>query len=210
MSRRVCLGAFAGAHGVKGDALVKTFTGKTENIAAYGPVETEEGSQRFTLAFLRETKPGLAVVRAPEIKTREAAMALKGVRLFVDRAQLPPPEDDDYYFDDLVGLAAEDEIGAPAGRVSAVYDFGAGDLLELAEIPDVKGVRLISFTKTAVPVVDIKAGRIVVARAALSEVDGSESGEPRTSETPALSDDTGEVVSVDADVALDAMRQEDA
>ena len=166
---RVCLGAFAGAHGVRGEAKIKTFTADARNIAAYGPVESEDGRRRFTLTFVREVKPGLVIVRAPEIESREDAMALAGVKLFIDREKLPPPDEDEYYMEDLVGLKAVTETGAPAGIVAAVLNFGAGELLELREIPGHKGAHLVPFTKEAAPDVDLKGGTVTVNEAFLPE-----------------------------------------
>ena len=196
---RVCLGAFAGAHGVKGEALIKVFTETPENIASYGPVETEDGGRKFTLSFLRETKPGLALVRAPEIKSREDAQSLKGVRLYIDRAALPETEEDEFYLDDLVGLNAVDETDAPIGRIAAVHNFGAGDLIELTDIPGRKGAVMVPFTKDAVPEIDIDAHRLVIARSAIDDESG-----------PTISDETGEIVSDDINVDIAAMREEDA
>ncbi len=170
-AKRVCLGAFAGAHGVKGEVKVKTFTETPENIAAYGTVETEDGARRFTLTVVRIIGPDIALVRAPEIKSREDAESLKGARLYIDRRELPAPEEDEFYLDDLVGLKAVDETGAPLGAVSAVYNFGAGDVVELKAIPGMQGVRLIAFTKADFPEVDIAAGTITIRRGALDEED---------------------------------------
>ncbi|MHA7871831.1 MAG: ribosome maturation factor RimM [Hyphococcus sp.] len=182
---RVCLGVFIGAHGVKGAAQVKTFTEAPENIAAYGPVQTEDGARLFSLTVLRVPKPGIAIVTAPEIKSREDAQALKGARLYVDRTMLPAPAPDSFYIDDLVGLDVTDETGAPAGRIKAVYNFGAGDLLEIENIPGAKGVRLIPFTRDAVPRLDIDARRIVIAAGALAEEDAApETGPADSHEGP--------------------------
>lgn len=197
--RRICLGAFAGAHGVKGDAKIKTFTQTPEGIAAYGPVETGDGKRRFTLKIVKVLKDDLVIARAPEIASREEAQALKGVRLYVERSALPAPDEDEFYLDDLVGLKAFDEAGAASGAVKAVYNFGAGDMLELKDIPGVNGVRLVPFTKEAVPAVDLAAGRLTVARAAIE-----------AQNEPVIDDDTGQLVSDDLGVNLDAMREEDA
>lgn len=164
--KRVCLGAFAGAHGVKGDVKIKAFTQKPEAIAAYGPVETECGA-RFTLSVIRVLKDDQVLARAPEIKSREDTIALKGERFYVDRQALPPPDEDEFYLDDLVGLIAFDETGAPMGAVKAVYNFGAGDVIELMDIPGIDGPRLVAFTKESVPGVDLDAGRITVRRDAV-------------------------------------------
>lgn len=175
MSARVCLGAFAGAHGVKGEAKVKTFTETEDGVARYGAVETEDGKRRFTLQFIRVLKPGLALVKAPEIASREEAAALAGVRLYVARAALPPPDPDEFYIDDLVGLAVADDTGRPLGRVVAVHDFGAGAILEFKTPAGAD--RMVPFTKTAVRAVDFAAGRVTIAAEALLEIDaGGEHG----------------------------------
>ncbi|MEZ5916359.1 MAG: ribosome maturation factor RimM [Parvularculaceae bacterium] len=117
-------GAFAGAHGVAGHAKVKTFTEAESSIAAYGVVESEDGARKFTLKFLRTAKPGLAIVAAPEIKSREEAASLAGVRLYVNRAALPDETDtDEFYIEDLIGLKALDENGELVGVVTAVHNF---------------------------------------------------------------------------------------
>ncbi len=186
--KRVCLGAFAGAHGVKGDALVKTFTETPENVVSYGPVETEDGARRFTLTFIREAKPGFAIVRAAEITDREDAEALKGKRFYVGRAALPDLNNDEFYLDDLVGLSVFDEAGAPAGRVAAVHNFGAGDLIELSEIPGANGTRMIPFIREAVPLVDLVEHRLTVSRAAIEDTN-----------TPTTDGETGETVGDDVE-----------
>lgn len=169
--RRICVGAFAGAHGVKGDARIKTFTQSPEGVASYGVVETEDATRTFTLTLIKTIKDGFVLVRAPEIKSREDAEALKGQRLYVSRDTLPEPDEDEFYLDDLVGLDAFDESGTPMGVVKAVYNFGSDDLLELADIPDVKGVRLVPFTKAAVPEIDLAAGTLTVLREAIEQED---------------------------------------
>jgi 16S rRNA processing protein RimM len=173
-NNRVCLGAFAGAHGVKGEAKVKTFTESPENIAAYGAVETEGGARTFTFKVVKVLKDDIVLVRAPEIASREDAESLKGVRLYVERAALPSPEEDEFYLDDLVGLKACDENGAPMGVIKAVFNFGAGDLLELADIPDVKGVRLVSFTRENAPNIDFDQNAITIRRQSIELADNDD------------------------------------
>lgn len=187
---RVCLGAFAGAHGVRGETKVKTFTDAEDGVAAYGAVETEDGARRFSLKFIRVLKPGLALVSAPQIESREDAIALAGVRLYVSRSKLPPAGDDEFYIADLVGLAAFDDKGARLGRVAAVHNFGAGDVIELERVPGRSEPLLFPFTRAAVPAVDIAGRRIVIDSAALAEL---------TAEAGA-----------DKALVREAMRQEDA
>ena len=154
--KRVCLGAFAGAHGVKGEAKIKTFTSQTAAIAEYGPVESEDGKQQFTLRFIRELKPSVALVRSAQISSREMAAALAGTRLYVNRERLEEPQEEgEYFYTDLIGLRVlgpEDEL---LGEVMAVQNYGAGDILEIGNIPGQKGRHLVPFREDAVPLVNM-------------------------------------------------------
>lgn len=156
----VCLGAIAGAFGVRGEVRLKPFTAAPEDIAAYGPVRTENGARRFEIAGLRAIKGGLAA-RLSGVATREEAEALRGTRLYVDRAALPESalEEDEYYHADLIGLIVEDLEGKALGVVIAVQDFGAGDVLEIKP-PRGRSVYL-PFTKEAAPHLDLAAGRVI-------------------------------------------------
>ena len=155
---RLCLGVITGAHGVRGLVRVKSFTEVPEDVAAYGPVSDEQGARSFTLTLTGQSK-GALLARIEGIVDRDRARALKGTRLYVSRDLLPAlDEEQTYYHADLLGLAAEDREGRPLGRVTAVLNFGAGDILEL----DGAAARLVPFTRRAVPVVDLDGGRIVV------------------------------------------------
>lgn len=153
------MGVITGAHGVRGEVRVKSFTGEPAAIAAYGPLEDERGARRFNLA-LCGTVRGMLIARLEGVADRNAAERLKGTQLYLRRAALPPPAEEEYYHADLIGLAVELTNGGTLGRVRAVHDFGAGDSLEV-EKPDGKVV-VVPFTETVVPVVDIAGGRLVV------------------------------------------------
>lgn len=157
---RVCLGVIAGPHGVRGLVKVKSFTEVPEDVAAYGPVTDEEGGKRWTLETVGQAK-GAVLVRLAGVKDRNQAEALRGTRLYVARSALPEvAEDGVFYHADLIGLAAEAPDGRPLGRVKAVDNYGAGDLLEIVD-PEGKSL-LLPFTRAVVPEVDLAAGRLVV------------------------------------------------
>jgi 16S rRNA processing protein RimM len=153
------MGVIIGAHGVKGEVRVKSFTAEPAAIAAYGPLEGEEGGRRFALALRGQVK-GVLIARLEGVQDRSAAERLKGTRLYLPRAALPAPGEDEVYHADLVGLAVELTDGSALGRVRAIHDFGAGHSLEV-EKPG-GGVVLVPFTATVVPVVDLRSGRVVV------------------------------------------------
>lgn len=155
---RVCVGAIVGAFGVRGEVRLKSFCAEPEAIAAYAPLYTEDGARRFDVS-LRGTIPNGLSARLSGVDTREAAEALRGTRLYADRAKLPSLPDDEFYHADLIGLEVLDTGGTSLGRVSAVLNHGAGDLLEIQRrgAPAV----LLPFTRAAVPTVDLTAGRII-------------------------------------------------
>ncbi|MEM9010505.1 MAG: ribosome maturation factor RimM [Pseudomonadota bacterium] len=159
MAERVCIGAIAGAFGVRGEVRLKSFCTLPEDLGAYGPVESEDGARRFEISALHPIKAGLAG-RLSGIATREAAEALKGTRLYVDRDRLPHPADDEFYHADLIGLTVQDPGGAALGRVEAVHDHGAGDLLEV-RVAGVRETVLLPFTREVVPTVDLAARRLI-------------------------------------------------
>lgn len=156
---RVCVGAIAGAFGVQGEVRLKSFCATPEAIADYAPLWSEDGARSFAVTLTRAIPDGWAA-RLSGVTTREAAEALKGQRLYADRARLPALEDGEFYHADLIGMEVFDGGGARLGHVRAVLNHGAGDLLEI-EAPGLKETVLLPFTLAAVPTVDIGAGRII-------------------------------------------------
>ena len=159
-NNRVCIGVIAGAHGVRGQVRIKSYTEDPAGFAAYGPITDEAGNRRFAVTVTGSAK-GVVLARIEGVGDRDAAQALRGTRLYVDRAALPEPDDEEvYYHADLIGLSAEDAEGTFLGRVIAVQNYGAGDLLEI-EGPDRTEI-VVPFTRAVVPLVDLDGGRLVV------------------------------------------------
>lgn len=156
---RVCVGAIAGGFGVKGEVRLKSFCAEPTDIAAYGPLFSEDGARSFTVRLTRPVTGGLGA-RLSGIATKEEADALKGATLWADRDRLPHLPDDEFYHADLIGLPVHDTGGALIGTVRAVLDFGAGDILEV-HVPGRKTTLMLPFTRAVVPTVDLTAGRII-------------------------------------------------
>jgi 16S rRNA processing protein RimM len=157
---RILLGRISGAHGIRGEVLIKTFTERPEDIAAYGPLDDDRG-RPLRIEAVRVTPRGV-VARLAAIADRTAAEALKGASLYVDRERLPAPGEGEFYHADLVGLAAVTPDGRPLGEVVAVHNHGAGDLLEL-RLAGSGRTELVAFTDAFVPEVDLAARRVVLA-----------------------------------------------
>lgn len=156
---RVCVGAIAGAFGVRGEVRLKSFCAVPEDVASYGPLSSEDGARTFDVRVTGQIKNGLSA-RLSGVATKEQADALRGTRLYAPREALPVLPDDEFYHADLIGLEVTDTGGAVLGRVKAVLNHGAADLLEV-QGPGLKSTVLVPFTREIVPTVDLAAGRIV-------------------------------------------------
>jgi 16S rRNA processing protein RimM len=158
---KVLVARIGAPHGVRGEVKLWSFTQEPEAVAGYGALETADGGRRFEIEALRAAKDHF-VARLAGVADRDAAEALRNVELFVPRDRLPAIEEPDtFYCADLVGLSAVTKDGAAVGTVTAVHNFGAGDIVEIA--PDAGGSPLmLSFTETNVPEIDMAARRIVV------------------------------------------------
>ena len=163
----VLLGQFGAPHGLKGEVRLKTYTQDPFSIADYGPLQSEDG-RHFELSDLRPAKEVL-IAKVKGVTDRNAAERLTNLKLYVERDVLGEAEEDDEFFHaDLVGLGVEDETGMALGHVQALYDFGAGDMVEIKPIGGGKTI-LLPFTKAAVPVVDVAVGKLVVDRAVFDQ-----------------------------------------
>jgi 16S rRNA processing protein RimM len=160
VAERVCVAQIGAPHGTRGEVRLRSFTAEPAAFLDYGPLETEDGAQRFEIEAVRPAKDHL-VARLKGVRDRTAAEALTNLRLYVPRARLPAPEPEEFYHADLIGLRAEDAGGAALATVVAVHNFGAGDLLEL-RLPGAAATVLLPFNAVTVPVVDIAGGRIVI------------------------------------------------
>ncbi len=176
----VLVGVLGAAQGVRGEVRVKSYTAVATAIADYGPLWSEDRRRSFTFTTLRVLKDDMLVARIEGLTDRDGAAALTGTKLYIGRASLPPPDDDEFYQIDLVGLLAQDEVGQALGRVAAIENFGAGDLLSIAQ--PVGDTLLVPFTKAFVPIVDFAGGRLVVAAGALLSGDEDEKGDLQAGE----------------------------
>ena len=180
--KRILLGQIASAHGIRGEVLVRTFTGEPAAIATYGPLSDKPGTRSFRLKMVRITDKGI-IARVDGIADRTAAEQLRGTELYVERAKLPPPAEDEFYHADLVGLAVELEDGAAYGIVHAVVNFGAGDLVEVTRT-GLTSSELIPFTKANVPTIDFAAGRITVVPPVMVGDPEEKRDQPETDDDP--------------------------
>lgn len=180
---RILVGEITGAHGIRGDLLVRTYTETPEAIAAYGPLTDASGQKSFRLRIVRVTSKGV-VARVAGIEDRNGAEPMRGTRLYIDRAKLPATGEAEFYHADLIGLRAVAGDGSALGKIIAVRNFGAGDLLELKPLEG--ETEFIPFEDRFVPSVDVEAGLLVINRPIVT-VDGDDDAPPEEDEDGAES-----------------------
>ena len=159
MTSPICVARIGAAHGVRGAVKLWTFTEDPLAVKHYGPLSTKDGMRQFEVTHVREAKDHL-VATLKDVATREDAERLNGIELYIAREKLPATDDDEYYHADLIGLAAVNAADEPVGRVIAIHNFGAGDIIEIA--PAHGPTMLLPFTNAVVPTVDLANERVVI------------------------------------------------
>ena len=159
-SKRLLMGRIGAAHGIRGEVRIQSFTDEPLALATYGPLSTNKAGLTVEIEHARATT-NMLVARLKGVSDRSAAEKLNGVELYVDRDMLPPPDDDDFYHADLIGLDARLADGTVLGKVTAIPNFGASDLLEVRD-PTSGDTFLYPFTKAVVPEVHIADGYLVI------------------------------------------------
>jgi len=165
----ICVARIGAAHGVRGAVRLWTFTEDPLAVKDYGPLMTKDGTRQFEVTHAREAKDHL-VVTLKGVASRDDAERLNGLELYVPRDRLPETDDGEYYHTDLIGLAAVTTTEQPLGKVIAIHNFGAGDIIEIA--PPQGATMLLPFTNAVVPTVDLASGRVVIELP--QEVDGDD------------------------------------
>lgn len=175
MGARICVAKFGAAHGVRGEIRLWPFTEDPFSVKDFGPLESEDGRHRFEIVSVRAQKDHL-VARIKGIDSRDEAEKLNGLELFVAREKLPATDADEFYHADLIGLSAVSADGAPLGRIVAVHNFGAGDIIEIK--PENGGeTKLLPFSNAVVPTVDLANRRAVIVPPGEVEAEDRDSAE---------------------------------
>lgn len=167
--RLILLGEIGAAHGIKGEVSLRTFTADPADIAAYGPLVDPAKGRTFTIDRVRITAKNV-IAKFKGIDDRTAVEGLRNVKLYIPRGRLPDPEPGSYYHEDLIGLSGVTDTGQAVGRITAVVNYGAGDLLEFSQ-PGVRETLLVPFTDACVPEIDFDSGRVTINLPAYAEDD---------------------------------------
>ncbi|CCB67825.1 ribosome maturation factor RimM [Hyphomicrobium sp. MC1] len=180
--RRILVGEITGAHGIRGDVLVRSYTETPDAIAAYGPLTDASGKKSYSLRVVRVTSKGI-VARVAGVEDRNGAEPLRGTKLYIERSKLPETGETEFYHADLIGLRAVAADGSALGKIVSVQNFGAGDLLELKPLEG--ETEFIPFEDRWVPSVDLNAGMLIINRPAVTVDDDSDEEDGSSAEDEA-------------------------
>ncbi|MEP2703585.1 MAG: ribosome maturation factor RimM [Roseibium sp.] len=156
---KVLMATIGAAHGIRGEVRVKPYGDDLLSFTDYSVLTTKDGKQSFEVVSAR-VKKTVVITKFAEIKDRNQAEALNGIDLYIDRDELPEPEEDEFYYSDLNGLSVLDPGGELLGKIAAVQDFGAGDLLEIR--PKRGKTFYVPFTKDFVPKINLGEGQVTL------------------------------------------------
>ena len=156
---QICVARIGAAHGVRGEVRLWPFTEDPMAVIDYGPLSTKDGVRQFEVVRARIAKDHLVAV-LKGITTREDAERINGLELYISRDKLPETDEGEYYHADLIGLRALDPAGTAIGKVLAIHNFGAGDIIEIA--PPQGPTLLLPFSNEVVPTVDLAGGHVVI------------------------------------------------
>lgn len=163
--KKLCIGQFLGAHGVRGQVKLASFTEDPAAIKSYGPLADESGKRVWQVKFKSWNKSHF-ITEIQGIADRDAAERLRGIKLYVARDKLPAAEDGTFYYADLIGLEARLPSGEVFGKVVSVQNYGAGDILEITR-PG--GTELFPFSNAVVPEVKLAEGFLTIVPPEFSE-----------------------------------------
>lgn len=172
--KRVCIGAIVGVHGIKGEVKVKSFTEPDTNVDKYGCVENKHGTQTYELKVVGHSKE-LLRVKIKGVDDRTTAESLIGTEFYINRNVLPDlKSDDEFYEADLVGLKVL-QNGQEIGQVAGLYNFGAGEIIEI-KLAATGKLEMLPFTKAYVPEINVSDGYLTVTSAMLMFAPDDEDG----------------------------------
>lgn len=159
---RVLLGEITGAHGIRGEVVIRSYTADPAAIAAYGILESKDGRPLPAIKVVRVSERGV-IARLAGVADRTAAERFKATELWIERGRMPAPTGEEFYHADLIGLAAVTPDGTELGEVVSIENFGAGDLIEM-RLANSRETEFIPFTRACVPEIDIASRRVVIIR----------------------------------------------
>lgn len=155
---RVVVGRIGRPHGIKGHVHVQVLTDLPD--VRFAPGAAFAGPAGALVVSSVRWHHGRLIASFEGVDSREAAEAVRGCVLEIDRDQVGDPGEDAWWVQDLVGLRAELTDGQLLGQVREVVHLSGQDLLAVGRVGG--GEVLVPFVAVLVPLVDVAGGRLVI------------------------------------------------
>lgn len=154
-SSYICVGVIVAPHGIKGEVKIHSYTEQAEDLTAYGPIYNQSGTKTFRVK-IKHVKGDAVIASLEGYPDRNSIETLRGMKLYIPREALPEPEEEEFYHEDLLNMKVVLPDATSFGTVKAIYNFGAGDVMEIALASG--KTELLPFTKAVFPVINFKEG----------------------------------------------------
>lgn len=157
-----CAAVIASAHGVHGHVKVKCFLEDPQQLKAFSPFCNEKGEEAYKVGKVLSQDHDVLTLSLEGVRDRNQAENLKGAKLMLSQERLTALSEDTFYHKDLIGLSVKSFKGQSLGEVRAIYNFGAGELLEIKTLQG--KLEMIPFTKETVLEVAKEEGSVLLSR----------------------------------------------
>jgi len=155
------MGRIVAPYGLKGWVRIEPYSAHPESMSTYRSWWVgRHGDWRELKVAESILQHGASLVaRFEGCAERDAALALKGSELALERESLPQNANGEFYWVDLVGLKVVNVKGEKLGDVAALFENGAHPVMRVV---DGETERLLPFVEQVVRQVDMAQGRIRV------------------------------------------------
>lgn len=162
------LGTIVKPQGVRGEVKLRHETDDPARFTDLTTVYFKKGEQYLPMAVTDARVSGNdAFLTLEGVNDRDAAEALRGQAVYIDRAHARELGEGEVFIADMLGMRAVDTEGREVGTLTDVLQNGATDVL-VFHTP--RGSMMAPFLKRLVVELDAAAGRMVLDAKTLPEV----------------------------------------
>jgi len=159
MEKYLIVGKILKPHGVRGMMKIISYMHKPEDIFTAKVFYKLQNFIPIDLRVHQKLDDQNFICTSNNVLNRLEAEKLHSCYLFIEKSTLPLPKQGEFYIEDLKKLTVVDEAGNKIGVVHDIYNFGAGDIIEISF--DEGKLEMYSFNQDTFPNVDIKASTIL-------------------------------------------------
>jgi 16S rRNA processing protein RimM len=154
----ICIAKITKPHGIRGQAKLISYSEIPEDVFNY-PHLYDENLNEYHLK-LNSQKENMFIVTFNDNKSRNLVEEIAGTKLYITRNMLPSSQEEEYYHSDLIDLDVLDSAKETRGKLIAIHNFGAGDIIEINH-PEYKDTIFLPFNQEFIIKIDIEKKHII-------------------------------------------------